>query len=244
MEQKLVTINIKRYLFWPLVLYVLLIVLIYLLKVDFGLSHYLYQLEGNDWSLKDHFFLETIVHKFGKYAAISFYLMIVSSYLLTFFKFSISDKLQPYRQGLLYLVVSTLTATLSVSFLKSITHIDCPWSISGLGGEVSYKPWLDILFTEHEGGKCFPAGHASAAYAFFSLFFFSKIYFSRYSLWLLLVVLSVGMLFGFSQQLRGAHFISHDLTTLIICWLLNLYFFYLFFIRKPNNYPIRTINNQ
>ena len=30
--------------------------------------------------------------------------------------------------------------------------------------------------------------------------------------------LSAGLLFGISQQLRGAHFVSHDIWTLGICW--------------------------
>jgi membrane-associated PAP2 superfamily phosphatase len=28
-----------------------------------------------------------------------------------------------------------------------------------------------------------------------------------------------GMVFGLSQQLRGAHFLSHDLWTAALCWL-------------------------
>ena len=30
--------------------------------------------------------------------------------------------------------------------------------------------------------------------------------------------LLLGVLFGVTQQLRGAHFLSHDLWSLIICW--------------------------
>jgi membrane-associated PAP2 superfamily phosphatase len=32
------------------------------------------------------------------------------------------------------------------------------------------------------------------------------------------VGLGLGLLFGFAQQLRGAHFLSHDLWTLGIAW--------------------------
>jgi membrane-associated PAP2 superfamily phosphatase len=28
--------------------------------------------------------------------------------------------------------------------------------------------------------------------------------------------------FGIGQQLRGAHFLSHDVATALICWLLSL----------------------
>jgi membrane-associated PAP2 superfamily phosphatase len=42
----------------------------------------------------------------------------------------------------------------------------------------------------------------------------------------------LGLLFGFSQQLRGAHFLSHDLWTLAICWGTALGLF-LWFRRHP-----------
>ena len=34
--------------------------------------------------------------------------------------------------------------------------------------------------------------------------------------------LGTGLVFGVSQQLRGAHFLSHDVATALICWLLSL----------------------
>lgn len=47
--------------------------------------------------------------------------------------------------------------------------------------------------------------------------------------WLgLMIGLVAGLIFGISQQLRGAHFLSHDLWSLTICWLVALGFFYLF----------------
>ncbi len=200
--------------------------------LDYSLSEYLFKLEGYNWSLKDDFVLQTLIHKFGKYTSIAFYIVIVLSYLLTFFKLSLSEKLQPYKTGLLYLLVSTLVATLTISILKAVTNIDCPWSVSGLGGDNTYHHWIELLFIKHEGGRCFPSGHASAAFAFFSLFFFSKLYFPKYSWGVLLAVLLSGFIFGGAQQLRGAHFISHDLTTLILCWIINLVFFYIFFNNK------------
>ena len=38
----------------------------------------------------------------------------------------------------------------------------------------------------------------------------------------LAVGLLAGGVFGFSQQLRGAHFLSHDLWTLATCWAVSL----------------------
>ena len=34
--------------------------------------------------------------------------------------------------------------------------------------------------------------------------------------------LVIGLVFGIAQQLRGAHFLSHDLWALMVCWLVAL----------------------
>lgn len=219
--------------FWlPLFAYVFAITLIYSLQWDYKLANYFYVVQGEAWNLKNHFFTETLIHRFGKYLSISIYLIIVFLYLLTFCKKCPMNIGLPYKQGLKYLVVSTLLATLSISILKSMTQIDCPWSISGLGGAVSYQPWLKLLFVPHDGGKCFPSGHASAAYAFFSVYFFCRYYFPKQAMKVLLLVFIVGLVFGFAQQLRGAHFLSHDLTTILVCWLINLLFYRLILANK------------
>jgi membrane-associated PAP2 superfamily phosphatase len=48
--------------------------------------------------------------------------------------------------------------------------------------------------------------------------------------------LSVGLIFGISQQLRGAHFISHDLWTLAICWFFSLTIFKLMLAGKTTQH--------
>ncbi len=220
----------------PVGLYVFLTALIYVFNWDYKLSHYLFSWQGDAWNLKKNFFTETIIHRYGKYTSIVIYLALVLLYGLSFYK-KTAARLMPYKKGLLYLVVSTLTATLSISILKSMTQIDCPWSIVGLGGDEVYQPWLNLLFIPHDGAKCFPSGHASAAYAFFSVYFFAYYYFPRQAVKVLLLVLVTGLVFGFAQQLRGAHFISHDITTAFICWIINLAFYYLILVSKKKSLP-------
>lgn len=51
--------------------------------------------------------------------------------------------------------------------------------------------------------------------------------------WLALgTVLVSGLLFGVVQQLRGAHFISHDLWTLVICWFVAAFYYPLMLVPK------------
>lgn len=49
----------------------------------------------------------------------------------------------------------------------------------------------------------------------------------------LAVGVSLGVLFGATQQLRGAHFLSHDLWTAVICWACALGGYLLFQGKDP-----------
>ena len=123
-----------------------------------------------------------------------------------------------WRKGLLYLVASTLLAGVVINILKEFTHVDCPWDLLRYGGDRPYVPIFSAHPGNFEAGACFPAGHASAAYAWLGVYYFCLILLPRWRFRALAAVLGAGLLFGFSQQLRGAHFLSHDLWTLGICW--------------------------
>lgn len=69
---------------------------------------------------------------------------------------------------------------------------------------------------------CFPAGHASAGYAWLCLYYFALLWRPSWRWAGLWIGLGAGLVFGISQQLRGAHFLSHDVATALICWLLSL----------------------
>src|SRR5690606_12799694 len=65
---------------------------------------------------------------------------------------------------------------------------------------------------------CFPAGHAGSGYAWVALFFFMREVRPQWRWPALLIALALGAVFGVAQQLRGAHFLSHDLWSLAISW--------------------------
>jgi membrane-associated PAP2 superfamily phosphatase len=56
----------------------------------------------------------------------------------------------------------------------------------------------------------------------------------------LAIVLIVGFVFGFSQQLRGAHFLSHDIYSLLVCLFANMVVYSLAFRYKPRKIMIQT----
>lgn len=122
------------------------------------------------------------------------------------------------RRPLAYLLLATLAGTLLVAWVKSWSNVDCPWDLFRYGGA---RPYVDLFSLRPVGlsrGACFPAGHASGGYAWLALYFFLLAVRPSLRWWGLGAGLALGLTFGLSQQLRGAHFLSHDLWTATICW--------------------------
>lgn len=143
-----------------------------------------------------------------------------------------SARLQPYRRRLGYLALCMALVPLTVGGLKEITNVDCPWDLQGFGGSRPDIGW----FEDRPGGLppavCFPGAHSSSAFALFSLYFLflgSSLLRARLALG---GVALLGSAFSIAQQSRGAHFLSHDLVSALIAWLMCLGF-YLRFLAKP-----------
>ncbi len=116
------------------------------------------------------------------------------------------------------LAVTTLLALLLVSSIKLRSATSCPWDLQQFGGAAIYVSHWARGVLDGGGGGCFPAGHASAGFAFLGGFFVFRR--SRPSLawgWLA-GAMAFGLLLGMAQQIRGAHYMSHTLWTAWLCW--------------------------
>ncbi|HEX2011069.1 MAG TPA: phosphatase PAP2 family protein, partial [Roseateles sp.] len=119
----------------------------------------------------------------------------------------------------LQLVLSGWLAVLLVSLLKGVNATSCPWDLQQFGGVARYVPhWLGFWRGDGGGGHCFPAGHASAGFAFVGGYFAFRGVDARIARRWLAAALAAGLLLGLSQQLRGAHFMSHTLWSAWLCW--------------------------
>lgn len=124
---------------------------------------------------------------------------------------------------------------LIVGNIKKFTDIYCPNQLDLYNGKY---PHVKILEKQDENfkqlqrtksphgepqygkpnyGQCFPAGHAITGFAFMILFFALEKKSHRYfSLW---AAISVGWILGLYQMLKGAHFLSHNLVSMLLCFL-------------------------
>lgn len=201
------------HLWLPLACVALLSALLMNLGGDQWIADALYRLEGGHWLLKDHWFTSGLVHRIGKWlstaAAIGVLVLAVLAWC--------NQRLRAMRWPLTYLATSIALSTSLVSLLKSWTAMDCPWDLSRYGGT---HPMIG-LFESRNGiaaSGCFPAGHASAGYAWVALYFCALALRPAWRVPALWLGIAAGFLFGIAQQLRGAHFLSHDLWSLAVCW--------------------------
>ncbi|WP_242457928.1 phosphoethanolamine--lipid A transferase [Halomonas sp. YLGW01] len=186
--------------------------------LDFRLADAFYHLQGDTWSLHHAFLTEQVLHEGGRLLSqsmgVTAILALIASWLF--------PALRTWRRPLGYLVLAVATSTLGVSLLKQLISMDCPWDLSRYGGARAHVGLLATRPADYPDTACFPAGHASAGYAWIALYYFFNATRPRWRWAGLGLAIAMGLAFGIAQQLRGAHFLSHDLWTLMLCTTLSL----------------------
>ena len=171
--------------------------------IDTGLADTLFAWEGHHWALRDDAIARGLLHDGGALACRLAWLGVVLAWLATF----AVDALRPHRQRLARLALSVFVAATLLVMLKQATAVHCPWDLVRYGGSA---------LEGDGGGACFPAGHAGAGYAWLALAFSATTPAGRRTG--LAIGAAAGLVFGIDQQLRGAHFLSHDLWSAALCW--------------------------
>ncbi|MBB3141909.1 phosphatase PAP2 family protein [Halomonas sp. THAF12] len=204
--------------FWPRLLlawagFAALMLAFARLGLDFRLADFFYRLEGGEWSLRHGALTEALLHEGGRDLSQAMGGAVILALALSHGL----APLRPWRRPLWFLFLAVAGSTLAVSTLKQLVSMECPWDLTRYGG---WAPFIGLFEARPAGfpdTACFPAGHASAGYAWVALFPFLTAVQPRWRWWGLAVGLGLGLVFGVAQQLRGAHFLSHDLWTLMLC---------------------------
>lgn len=212
----------------PLLAFVMAVLLFELTRLDLWLADALYAVSGSSWALRDAWATKVLIHDGGRLLVA----LVAGALLFAASASVVVPRLRGWRGALWYLLGSALLSALAVNLLKAVTHVDCPWDLARYGGEYPYVRTFVSTVGGSSHGACFPAGHASAAYAWLGAYYVARECMPRWRGRVLVVILGAGLLFGFGQQLRGAHFLSHDLWTLGICWCVSTVLYLLAFDRK------------
>jgi membrane-associated PAP2 superfamily phosphatase len=120
------------------------------------------------------------------------------------------------------LAFTVLASVLVVSLVKQASATSCPWDLKTFGGLADYVSHWAWGLRDGGPGGCFPAGHASAGFAYVGGWFVLRRASPPAARAWLAGALAGGLLLGLAQQLRGAHYMSHTLWTGWLCWTTGL----------------------
>jgi membrane-associated PAP2 superfamily phosphatase len=198
----------------PLLLVLALLLVVAAFGLDERLADALYAWQGHRWALRHAWITDTLVHRAGRAISLLAWLATLGTWLASLRV----ARWRAWRRPLGYLLLSTLLAATLIAWAKARTNMDCPWDLQRYGGDRPFVGLLDARPGALARGHCFPAAHAGTGYAWVALYFFVAQVRPRWRRAALLPGLLAGAVFGLSQQLRGAHFLSHDLSALALCW--------------------------
>ncbi|MFM8866615.1 MAG: phosphatase PAP2 family protein [Limnohabitans sp.] len=119
-------------------------------------------------------------------------------------------------------IALVLLATVMISTLKRLSDTSCPWDMLEFGGQWPYVPHWLLQVRDGGPGRCFPSGHASAAFAFLLAWAVWRPFNAVVARRMLVLVLLLGSLFAWVQMARGAHYLSHSMWTAWLCWAMAL----------------------
>jgi membrane-associated PAP2 superfamily phosphatase len=171
-----------------------------------------------DWIGNNNWWTNQFIHEGGTWFVRSLVLAALAIAGWSLF----DSRLRTWRRPALYFAVSVILSVGSVGALKTVTNKDCPRDLAQFGGEHTYVPLFGQRPAGLKNARCFPAAHASAGYALLALYFMFRERNRRWGRIGLAIGLLTGVIFGISQQSRGAHFVSHDVWSAFIVWTVSL----------------------
>jgi len=164
--------------------------------------------------LREHWLLRGVLHDGGR-------LLAGAALAATLAWAALGDAVAMARRMRWAWTATVVLCLLAVPTLKRLSSTSCPWDLEEFGGLASYVPHWMLMRVDGGPGQCFPSGHAVAAFAFVPLYFQWRRARPRRAALLLLASVALGVLFGWTQLARGAHFASHSLWTAWLCWVIG-----------------------
>ncbi len=197
----------------------LLLAVIYLAGLDPFVSDLFFDQAAGVFPLRGNWLLEHILHAGFRNAVVGLALGLLLAWLASFRL----PALAPYRRLLLFLFLSMLIGSSAVAGLKGVTGKHCPYDMRDFGGSVPYRELLDPLPAGVGPGKCWPGGHAASGFCLFG-FYFASIWLGRrrWAAAALAGALLLGFGVGLARVAQGAHFLSHNIWSALICWLITV----------------------
>ncbi len=176
------------------------------------------------FALRDQWLLSRVLHDAVRQIAVLFYLLIWAwaAWPARWQRGPLALWTLPRRERLTVALLVTLSL-LAVNLIKNAAQTSCPWDLQAFGGPAHYVSHWSFGQADGGSGRCFPGGHASSAYAFLGLCLpwlmppAGRVRDPATGWRWLGFFMLAGLVAGAVQTVRGAHYPSHTLWTLVIC---------------------------
>jgi membrane-associated PAP2 superfamily phosphatase len=214
----------KKMLWWkharaPLVAFAVIATFLSFSTTDVTIARALFfDSHGGQWIGASNWWVNDFVHTGGRWAV---RVLVLASTCL-WIAGSVDASLSAMRRAAAYFTLSVVLSVGIVGLLKTLTNVDCPWDLNLFGGQYPCVHLFGHRPAALRQAQCFPAAHASSGYALMASYFVFRERSSMYAKCGLLFGIGTGLVFGLAQQSRGAHFISHDVWSAMITWLVAL----------------------
>lgn len=197
---------------------VVILVLGELSNIDLMIEDYYYDEALAIFPWRDSWFANDLMHRMVKNVTMKIgYLILAIVILDGVVKISWVDSLT--RMRLRFVGLAALMVPFVIRSIKQFSVLHCPWDVDRYGGDAPFYRLLDPVVSNIDPGHCFPAGHATAGLWMAAFCVFWLPHKPRVALVVFFAGLSVGLVMGWVQQMRGAHFLFH---TLWAAWLASL----------------------
>lgn len=191
-------------------------------SIDLFFSDLWFNSATGQFPLTDNYWLEVVNHHYFKYAVAAIAVVVLA--------------VAAIKRDLNMAVIALLIGMgpIVVGTLKSLSHHSCPWDLLRYGGSALEYPLLGTIDGNVGSGRCFPGGHASGGFGLLALYFLIYPFSARGAKYWAWFAIAFGLVMGFGQVMRGAHFFSHNLWSLWWVWLIqvSLYGLYSWSVRR------------
>ena len=187
--------------------------------IDSAISGWFFDPVTHKFPLRYSAAFEIVTHHWAKYLVV-----LVAGAVITVWLFSfVTPELKGHRRLLLFLSLALTLAPAAVSLLKAGNPRHCPYDLAEYGGHAVHIGLFEPAPPGQEPGHCFPGGHASAGFSLLAFYFtglaLGNRRLARAGLW---GGMAAGLAFGMARVAQGAHFLSHNLWSALVCWLVIL----------------------
>jgi membrane-associated PAP2 superfamily phosphatase len=203
----------------PALLAALVLVALESTPIDSTISGWFFDPVTGGFPLRYNVAFEIATHQWAKLMVVLIGSAVIGAYFLS----HIVPALATQRRLLLFLALALTLAPAAVVLLKAGSPRHCPYDLAEYGGYAAHVGLFDTVPSGQDPGHCFPGGHASGGFCLLAFYFAGVALRNRVvamvGLW---GGLAAGMLFGMARVAQGAHFLSHNLWSAVVCWLVAL----------------------